>query len=165
MIRGAYKKDAREYWLLRVLETQTQLREIGPEEFRSIELITMDELQEILRLWRFERHKFDDAVPRIYLDAVGAEFPIPADDDNLLRGEDWQIMKDVCGDDPMFFELQSSLLDVEREFRGMSRRAGIYEALEDRFKACQFESEQEALAVLQAEGKRAAGREPSEWDL
>ena len=64
---------------------------------------------------------------------------------------DWQILKDVCGDDPMFFELQSSLLDVEREYRGMSRRAGIYEALEDRFKACQFESEQEALAAKQAE--------------
>ena len=43
------------------------------------------------------------------------------------------------------------MLDVEREFRGKSRRAGIYEALEDRFKVCQFESEQEALAVLQAE--------------
>ena len=52
--------------------------------------------------------------------------------------------------DPMFFELQSSLLDVEREFRGMSRRAGIYEALEDRFKACQFETEQEALEAMQA---------------
>ena len=50
-----------------------------------------------------------------------------------MRGEDWQILKEVCGDDPMFFELQSSLLDVEREFRGMSRRARIYEALEDRF--------------------------------
>ena len=33
----------------------------------------------------------------------------------------------------------------------MSRRAGIYEALEDRFKACQFESEEEALAAKQAE--------------
>jgi len=62
VIRGPYKKDAREYWLRRVLETQTQLREIGPEEFRSIELITMDELQEIRRLWRFEKHEFDDSV-------------------------------------------------------------------------------------------------------
>ena len=90
-------------------------------------------------------------VPRVYQETVGETFPVPPDDDNLLRGEDWQILKDVCGDDPMFFELQSSLLDVEREFRGMSRRAGIYQALEDRFKACQFETEQEALDVLHAE--------------
>ena len=151
VIRGPYKKDAREYWLRRVLETQMQLREIGPEEFRTIELITMDELQEIRRIWRFEKHEFDDVMPRVYQETVGETFPVPADDDNLLRGEDWQILKDLCGDDPMFFELQSSLLDVQREFRGMSRRAGIYEALEDRFKACQFETEQEALDVLQAE--------------
>ena len=78
VIRGPYKKDAREYWLQRVLETQTQLREIGPEEFRSIELITMDEMQEIRRLWRFEKHEFDDSVPRIYHEATGEEFPIPA---------------------------------------------------------------------------------------
>ena len=128
-----------------------KLREIGPDEFRQIELITMNELQEIRRLWRFEKHEFDDSVPRIYHEATGEEFPVPADDDNLLRGEDWQILKEVCGEDPMFFELQSSLLDVEREYRGMSRRAGIYEALEDRFKACQFESEQEALSAKQAE--------------
>lgn len=127
VIRGPYKKDAREYWLRRVLETQTQLREIGPDEFRQIELVTMNELQEIRRLWRFEKHEFDDSVPRIYHEATGEDFPIPADDDNLLRGEDWQILKEVCGEDPMFFELQSSLLDVEREYRGMSRRAGIYE--------------------------------------
>ena len=127
-----------------------------------------DELQEIRRLWRLEKHEFDDAVPRIHLDAVVEEFPIPADDDNLLRGEDWQILKDVCRDDPMFFELQSSLLDVEREFRGMSRRAGIYEALEDRFKACQFESEQEALEVLQTEDelrKEADHRMNGHWRL
>ena len=88
--------------------------------------------------------------PNIDQEATGKEFPTPADDDNLLRGEDWQILKEVCGDDPMFFELQSSLLDVECEFRGMSRRAGIYEALEDRFKRCQFETEQEALEAMQA---------------
>ena len=161
VIRGPYKKDAREYWLRRVLETQTQLREIGPEEFRSIELITMDEMQEIRRLWRFEKHEFDDSVPRIYHEATGKEFPVPADDDNLLRGEDWQILKEVCGDDPMFFELQSSLLDVEREFRGMSRRAGIYEALEDRFKACQFETEKEALEAMQALDELRKGADKS----
>ena len=56
VIRGPYKKDAREYWLRRVLETQTQLREIGPDEFREIELITLNELQEIRRLSRRRRN-------------------------------------------------------------------------------------------------------------
>ena len=82
----------------------------------------------IRRLWQFERHEFDDSVPRIYRETTGDEFPIPAED-NLLRAEDWQILKEVCSEDSMSFELQSSLQDVEREYRRMSRFAGIYEAL------------------------------------
>jgi hypothetical protein len=41
-----------------------------------------------------------------------------------------------------------SLLGVERQFRGMSRRAGIYEVLEDRLRTGLFESEQEAVVIL-----------------
>lgn len=160
VVRGPYKKESREYWLRRVLETQMQLRELGPDEFRQIELITMDELQEIRRIWRYEKHEFDDSLPKIFQEVIGESFPLPADDDNLLRGEDWQILKSVCeqaceqsdsGDFERFFELQVSLLDVEREFRGMARRSGIYEALEDRLRACQFESEEQALSIRQGE--------------
>lgn len=159
VIRGPYKKAAREYWLRRVLETQSLLRELGPDEFREIELITMAELQEIRRIWRYEKREFDDAVPQIFEDTTGESFPLPAEDDNLLRADDWQVLKDVCEEAAkaegtsfdQLFELQSGLLDVEREFRGMSRRAGIYEALEERLKICQFENEQEALDVRQEE--------------
>ena len=160
VVRGPYTKDSREYWLRRVLETQCQLRELGPDDFRNIELISMNELQEIRRIWRYDKHEFDDALPRLYEEIIGQPFPLPADDDNLLRGEDWQILKSVCeqaceesgvDDFDRFFELQVGLLDVEREFRGMSRRTGIYAALEDRLRACQFESEEQALAIRQEE--------------
>ncbi|TWW08295.1 hypothetical protein E3A20_25770, partial [Planctomyces bekefii] len=150
VVRGPYKKNWREYWLQRVLETQSELRNIGPKEFSEIELITIAELQEIRRIWRFEKHEFDDAVPNIYRVATGKDFPVPPDDGNLLRNEDWEILREVCGDDPMFFELQSTLLDVEREFRGMARRAGIYEVLEDKIRACQFESEEAAVDSMRA---------------
>ena len=82
----------------------------------------------IRRLWRFEKHQFDDSTPRICGEATGDEFPISAEY-NLVRGEDWQILKEVCSEDSMSFELLSSLQDVEREYRRMSRLAGIYEAL------------------------------------
>jgi len=159
VIRGPYKKASREYWLRRVLETQSQLRKLGPEEFSEIELISMPELREIRRIWRYEKREFDDSVPQIYEQITGEAFPLPTDDDNLLRADDWQILKEVCEEAAkingtnfdQLFELQTGLLDVEREFRGMSRRAGIYEALEDRLKICQFESEQEALSIRQEE--------------
>jgi len=154
IIRGPYRKKWREHWLRRVLEAQQQIRELGPEDFREIELITHGELLEIRNLWLHEKHEFDDALPRIYEEVTGQEFPIPASDDHLLSIEDWESLRELCGDDQELFELQTSLLDIERDFRGMTRRAGIYEAIEDRLRACQFSGEEEALEIRRSEKRR-----------
>jgi DNA sulfur modification protein DndC len=154
IIRGPYTKKAREFWLRRVLETQVQIRRLGPPEFRDIELVSMAELQEIRNLWLYDKHEFDDSLPAIYEEVTGQAFPRPALDDNPLGSDDWQLLKQVCGDDEQFFELQASLLDIEREFRGMSRRAGIYEKLEDRLQASQFSGEDEALTIRRDEERR-----------
>lgn len=151
VVRGPYRKSAREHWLRRVLEVQTEIQSIGPDEFRDLQLISTEELLEIRRIWLYEKHEFDDSLPNVYEEVTGASFPLPESDDNLLRAEDWTLLREICGEDEEFFELQTKLLDVEREYRGMSRRAGIYEALEDRLRAGQFSSEEEALAIRQRE--------------
>lgn len=153
-VRGPYTKSAREYWLRRVLETQQEVRRLGPAEFQNLELISMPELIEIQRIWRYEKREFDDTLPGIYEDVVGAPFPHANTDDNLLRAEDWAILMDICGDDEAFFELQAGLLDIEREFHGMSRRAGIYKALEERFRIGQYGNEEEALMIRRDEEER-----------
>ena len=56
-------------------------------------------------------------------------------ENNPLRGEDWTLLKEVCGEDEAFFDLQVRLLGIEQSHRGMSRRAGIFEKLERRFRA------------------------------
>lgn len=161
-VRGPYTKTAREYWLRRVLEAQQEARRLGPPEFQTLELISMPELHEIRRIWLYEKHEFDDALPRIYLEATGTDFPKMAADDHLLRAEDWEILREVCQDDEDFFQLQTGLLDIEREFRGMARRAGIYEALEDRLRIGQYANESEALTIRTEEERRRkeAARQP-----
>lgn len=154
LVRGPYKKEAREYWLRRVLEAQEEVRSLGPEGFQGIQLISMDELQEIRRIWLYEKHEFDDHLPVIYEEVTGQKFPQVDADDRLLGSDDWQLLREVCGEDEELFELQAALLDIEREHRGMSRRAGIYDALEERFRVGQFANEQEALAIRQAEDRR-----------
>ena len=119
-----------------------------------MELISLAELHEIRRMWLYEKHEFQDSLPRIYEEVTGQAFPKPPSDDNLLRGEDWEILREVCGEDEEFFRLQTGLLDIEREFRGMSRRTGIYEALGARLRAGQFANEQEALAIRQDQENR-----------
>jgi DNA sulfur modification protein DndC len=154
IIRGPYTKKAREHWLRRVLEAQVEVRRLGPEDFKELELISMAELQEIRSIWLYEKHEFDDSLPQIYHEVIGQPFPVPESDDNVLRGEDWELLKELCGEDGEFFELQASLLDIEREYVGMSRRAGIYEKLEDRVRAAQFHGEEEAYAIRHDEVMR-----------
>ena len=59
----------------------------------------------------------------------------------------------------MLFQLQADLLDVERQYRGMSRRAGVYDALMKRFKAGQFKNEEEALEIKRSEKQRLEAAE------
>jgi DNA sulfur modification protein DndC len=153
-IRGPYTKPSREHWLQRLLSVQDEVRRIGPPEVRKIELISMDELREIRRIWLYEKHEFDDALPRIFEQVTGETFPVNAADDALLRRDDWELLKDVCEGDDAFFELQRTMLDVEREYRGMMRRAGIFDALIDRLRIGQFANESEALDVRRDQESR-----------
>src|SRR5205814_1828744 len=84
---GPYTKEWREHWLRRVLEAQQSARENGPEEFRGLTLITEDELHEIRRIWLYEKHEFDDSLPRVYEEVAGEKFPKRGDEGNGLRDE------------------------------------------------------------------------------
>ncbi len=160
-VAGPYKRQWREHWLRRVLQAQEEIRSLGPPEVRGLELISRDELSEIRKIWLHEKHEFQDSLPRIYQEVTGREFPKSATDDAALGADDWDLLQAICGDDADFFTLQTELLDIERQFRGMSRRPGIYEALEDRLRARQFASEEEAIRVRGAEQikRQAIGRE------
>ncbi|MBI3865716.1 MAG: DNA phosphorothioation system sulfurtransferase DndC [Planctomycetia bacterium] len=162
LVRGPYTKEFREHWLRRVLSAQCEARRLGPAEFGDLELISMPELHEIRRIWLYEKHEFDDRLPAVYEEVVGTPFPVAASDDRLLRSEDWAMLQEACGGDEELFQLQAGLLDIEREYRGMSRRAGIYEALEDRLRAGQYGGEEEALAIRQEQERR---REEIEKDV
>ena len=153
-IPGPYTKASREHWLRRVLEAQEQARGEGPPEFRNLKLITMDELHEIRRIWLNEKHEFDDSLPRIFHEVTGQEFPRHDIDNNPLRTEDWTLLKEVCGEDEAFFDLQVRLLGIEQSHRGMSRRAGIFEKLESRFRSGFYRSEQEAVDDLTDRDRR-----------
>jgi DNA sulfur modification protein DndC len=167
-IPGPYTKEWREIWLRRVLEAQQAVRQEGPPEFRELKLIAPEELLAIRRIWLYEKHEFDDSLPRIYEEVTGEKFGQAADDAHGLRAEDWEVLREVCGDDRVFFETQVGLLGVEREFRGMSRRAGIFDELEKRLRTGLYGSEEEAVAVLterQEKSKPARDRDVQRTSL
>lgn len=134
-IPGPYIKAYREKLLEKLLTAQKEVREKAPQNVKDIELISLDELREIRRIWREEKHEFDDALPRIYREVIGEIFPDshPNLDRSTLGSDEWNLLAELCQDDPMHLELMAKLLDTERQFQSSSRRVGIFEALEKCF--------------------------------
>ncbi|WP_208345816.1 DNA phosphorothioation system sulfurtransferase DndC, partial [Aetokthonos hydrillicola] len=118
-IHGPYTKYWREYWLRRVLEAQTQIQRTAPQNMRDINLITLEEMSEIRRIWLEEKHEFDDSLPRIYEEVTGEPFvdPRPGAGYSLLGGDEWAVLEEICEGDAMHLERMAKLLDTERQYR------------------------------------------------
>lgn len=149
LFHGPYKKNIREEWLKKLLRIQKNINEEGPEEFQTLELIRIPELQAIRRIWVLEKHEFDDAVPRIYNEVFGKEFVDP----NWIHAEgfgkeEWDILQSVCqemyGDQELVFEMMYSLIDVESNAVGMNQRKGIIDELEKVISKTFYQNEDDA---------------------
>lgn len=158
-IPGPYLQSARETWLRKLLHAQTWIRRNGPKEVRDITLITLDELQEIRRIWVVDKHELEDTLPRIYQEETGEFYPGKALDDNLVLGaEEMRTLAEICGDDRLHYELARELLSVTNQQRSSGRRAGLFEQLEKTFAKHFFDGKEDALdraRRLQAEKARA----------
>lgn len=97
--------------------------------------------------------KLDDSLPRIYREATGQIFRDPrlGAEQSLLGGDEWSVLEDICDSDPMHLELMAKLLDTERQYAVMGRRAGIYETLAKCFETSSRTKED---AIQQAHQKR-----------
>ncbi|MFB4285068.1 DNA phosphorothioation system sulfurtransferase DndC [Nonomuraea sp. MTCD27] len=145
-IRGPYKQSAREDWLRKLLNAQAQVRKKAPEHVRNIELISIEELHEIRRIWVFEKHEVEDSLPEIYQEAVGEKFPgLPLDEQLVLGAEEIGLLKDACEDDPIHLSMTRELLAIERQYRTRTRRAGLFDALEKAIKKGYYEDADDAV--------------------
>jgi DNA sulfur modification protein DndC len=160
-IPGPYTQTSRERWLRKLLEAQIWIRKNGPANVRSIELITLPELQEIRRIWVIEKHELEDTLPRLYELATGTKYPGSRLDDSLvLQASDLEMLREVCGVDKLHFELTRELLSVERQQHAASKRAGHYERLEKTFHRHFYENAGDAadLARRKANAREQAQR-------
>ena len=149
-IPGPYVQSARENWLKMLLKAQAHIRENGPPEVRDIDLITLEELQEIRRIWVVDKHELEDTLPRIYRETTGTNYSGRPLDDNLVIGEEeMQVLAALCGDDRLHYELSRELLSITRQQRTTSRRAGLHERLEKTFTRHFYDDKQDALSRAQ----------------
>ncbi|MCL5023999.1 MAG: DNA phosphorothioation system sulfurtransferase DndC [Nitrospirae bacterium] len=159
-VPGPYLQPTREAWLERLLLAQTYIQRNAPSEVRRIELITLDELQEIRRIWVIDKHEMEDSLPRIYKRATGKDYPGRPLDDNLMLGEtEMQELADICGEDHLHYELVRELLSLARQQMTTVRRAGFYESLAKTFSRHFYDDRQDAVSRAQQRAVERKRRE------
>lgn len=165
LVPGPYTQEARANWLRELLEAQTWIRANGPSSVREIALITLEELREIREIWVVEKHEVEDLLPQIYEQATGETYPDPQGHEGAIFGPDeLKLLREICGEDALRYELVRNLLDTEIRFRSLAKRKGLFEALESQVRRCFFEDEEDATdwakarasgdLVLESEGSR-----------
>jgi DNA sulfur modification protein DndC len=168
-VPGPYTQSSREEWLRKLLGAQVHIRKHGPNDVRGIELITMEELQEIRRIWVVDKHELEDSLPRIYEEVTGDVYPgAPLDDDLVLGASEMAILVEACGEDRLHYELSRELLSITRQQRNAARRSGLFENIQTTFKKHFYEDEADALKRAQAiadERNRRKQREHSSQGL
>lgn len=146
LVPGPYTQNARAHWLRRLLEVQKTIRETGPAEVRQLQLLTADELHEIRRIWVVDKHEIEDLLPKIYAEVLGEEYPGPSIDENLVfDSEALALLRQHSSGDELHFEMVRNLLDIERRYRTMNSRRGLFADLETTVERCFYDNEADAL--------------------
>jgi DNA sulfur modification protein DndC len=146
LIRGPYKLEFCQEILVRLLKAEEEVRRLAPPG-QAVKLISSEELLEIRRIWRYERHDWEDSLPRIYTEATGQELEIPVDDGAIFSPDDEALLAELCAEHDLSLGMLKRLLDTERDLQGLARRAGAL----DRLAAVlgqEWRSEAEVMAAI-----------------
>lgn len=153
LVHGPYTKEVREDFLRRLLKLQLFIQETGPNEVKDSELITMDELRYIRKIWLNDKHEFDDKLPRIYEEIMGKPFEDNSIVKNKYYGQnEWTLLSEVCKDlypdHVLMLDLQSGLLDIEARNSAISSKRNVVKNLEKKIKQSYFKNEEDAEELM-----------------
>ncbi len=154
LVPGPYLPAARAQLLEMLLEVQEAIKEAAPPGMEDWQIISIEELREIRRIWVQEKNEVEDVLPDIYTQITGQALPDPAVYPRVVSREALQELQDVCGNDRMSFEMIRDMLCTEHAFRTKSRRAGLYDALEKDIRRCFFENAKDAHRYAKARQQR-----------
>lgn len=165
LVHGPYTQDYRAKLLRELLETQQAVRKSERKHvIDRIELISIQELDEIRRIWVQEKGELEDLVPRIYAEVLGAPYPGKDLEQSPLDAGDLALLKEIAKEvDPdaahELYKLTRSLLAVQFQTIESHKRSKHLDRLEDVLRQYAFRNEDEALefALSGAAGKDAEG--------
>lgn len=124
---GPYKFEFCTKILTKLLEAQNSVRKNGPDP--KIELITIDELHEIQRIWRTERGDWKNTAYDIYQKVTGNLVFEQCDDLGEFGITEQEELEKACKETGMPTLLLAKALNAELEFQGASNRQKVHPKL------------------------------------
>lgn len=147
IVPGPYTQQARQELLQLLLEVERAIQEMAPDDFSDLSIISIEELREIRRIWVVEKNEVEDLLPAIYKETTGKEL----DDDNIyptgVGKSTYELLRNLCGEDSIHYEMIRDLINTEHRYRTMSRRAGLFEELEKNIKRSFYEDIEDAKVI------------------
>ena len=183
LVHGPYSQNRRATLLRELLQTQVTVRISGESiGAGNLELLSLDELQEIRRIWVEDKGEIEDLLPTIYEQVVGKKYPGKEIDPMPLDQQDLNLLQDVVKEwtseqhatdnetdaaerAAELFKLTRSLLATS--FRGLQsrKRSKQLDEVEQLLKAFAFIDEKDALEFAMKHIKDdAAGDTVEEYD-
>lgn len=150
LIHGPYLQEQRAKLLEELLLTQKAIRAAKVPGHDRVELISIEEIDEIRRLWVEDKGEIEDLVPEIYERVFGQVYPGKKLEPVPLESSDLQMLKDLSAElDPeaanRLYRLTRSLLAVQFQSMHSQKRSKHLDQLEAVLKSNAFRTEDEAL--------------------
>ncbi|MBI3102177.1 MAG: DNA phosphorothioation system sulfurtransferase DndC [Burkholderiales bacterium] len=151
LVHGPYTQAHRARLLRELLLTQRVVRNTDKKQgTQMIELISMDELDEIRRLWVEEKGEIEDLVPSIYTEVFGLPYPGKNLEQSPLDASDLTLLEQAANEvDPdaaqELYKLTRSLLAVQFQTMESHKRSKHLNNLEGVLRHYAFRNESEAF--------------------
>jgi len=137
LVHGPYTQSYRVNMLRALLETQLTVNKHLPKGIDSLELITIEELREIRRIWIEDKHEVEDLLPAVYEDTLKRPFSansvsvVP-----LLRTSEIETLREI-----------SELITTQAVSKSTHSRAKLLDELDRVLERSAFADADEALSV------------------
>ncbi|PRG86131.1 DNA phosphorothioation system sulfurtransferase DndC [Burkholderia multivorans] len=162
LVHGPYKQAYRAELLEQLLRAQKAVQEAARSQGgEAIELISVDELDEIRRIWVEDKREIDDLVPEIFERVYGRSYPGREIEPLPLDRTDLSILREVAEElDPEaseeLYKLTRSLLGAQFQSMQTQKRSKQLDELESILQFHAFRNETEALEFALANDQRTA---------
>jgi DNA sulfur modification protein DndC len=134
LVPGPYIQKFREHLLGKVLEAQLAVQQLGPEEVKNLELLPLEDLEEIRRIWLEEKHEAEDSVPKIYQKVFKKPYPGKQRAHHpILNLDVLNKLKSHCqeqGDeDGLLYQQMRAVMSIANKHKNQLRRAKLSDEL------------------------------------